>query len=445
MRRRHTYARKIRLADVPFLIVNRRVFATAGIGCALGAALAIVFRPSIYPTYVEGIAYLLIAKLDFRWIPVYYAGRVFHPLVVRAVAHLFHVPIDAHPFLWVSAASLIVFLGGLGAYYGLDFPSTPSLWLLLTVTATVMDQYRNYYWHDLFYAALCALFFLALRANWWLALPIVFLLYVTRESTIVLVVALVAITALRRQWAFCLSAVAVGLAGMGTEAALLRHALPNSHRISMVLLDALKIPYNFAFNILGLEFWTNDNAATNSAPIWVVNLPAWLHLGTIHQVGFSGFFWDWPVRTLVLLCTAFGILPLVVIRSARQWRRALEARFDVAAACVYGTLMFILAPLQGTAPARYILYAWPLFWIFGVAELEAMIPERRRRIAIVALSLCAAWVPALVRLAMTRSAPYGPESLSDVSNKGLLISLALVAAIYVWGWRITAPAQASRE
>jgi len=64
--------------------------ATAGIGCGIGALLAIVFRPSLYPTYVEGIAYLLIAKLDFRGIPGYYAGRVLHPLVVRAVAHAFH-------------------------------------------------------------------------------------------------------------------------------------------------------------------------------------------------------------------------------------------------------------------------------------------------------------------------------------------------------------------
>jgi hypothetical protein len=327
----------------------------------------------------------------------------------------------------------------------LEFPSTPWLWLLLAVTATVLDQYRNYYWHDLFYTALCALFFLALRANWWFALPIIFLLFVTRESTVVLVVVLVAVTAWRRQWAWCFSALAVGLAGMGVESTLVRHALPNHHGISVVLLDVLKIPYNFAFNVLGLEFWTNDNAATNAAPVWVANLPAWLPLGNIHQVGFSGFFWDWPVRTMVLLSSAFGILPLVVIRSARQWRRALEGRFDVAVACVYGSLMFVLAPLQGTAPARYILYAWPLFLLFGVGELEAEIPERRRRVAIVALSACAAWIPAVVRLAMTRSAPHGPESLSDVSDMGLLISLALVAVVYVCGWRVMEPAGPTKD
>ncbi|MGB7310994.1 MAG: hypothetical protein WBC67_18185, partial [Candidatus Acidiferrales bacterium] len=135
-----------------------------------------------------------------------------------------------------------------------------------------------------------------------------------------------------------------------------------------------------------------------------------------------------------------------VIRAGRGRGRSLVQRFDLALACVYGALMFILAPLQGTTPARYILYAWPLFWLFGVAELEAVIPERRRRrLAIVALSACAAWAPAIVRLAMTRSAPHGPESLSEVSDKGLLISLALVAVIYVCGWRLAEPGEPTKN
>ncbi len=410
----------------------------------MGGVLALVFRPGIYGPYDEGWCYLSIAKLNFPGIPSYYAGRVFHPLVVRLVASVFHVPIDARPFLWVSAGSLIVVFGCLGAYYGFEFASMSSLWLLLAVTATIVDQYRNYYWQDLFYAALCALFFLALRVNWWLSLPIVFLLYVTRESTIVLVVALVAIAAFRRQWAFCFSALVVGLAGMGVESTLVRHALPDQHNIPMVLLDALKIPYNFALNICGVEFWTNTIAATTEAPRWIANVPAWIHLGNIHQVGFINFSWERPAWTLLVLSTAFGILPLVVIRAGRGAGRSLIRRFDLATACVYGSLMFILAPLQGTAPARYILYAWPLFWLFGVAALEAAVPGRRRRIGIVALSLCAAWTPAAVRLA-TGPALQGPQSLSEVSRSGLLISLALVLAMYIYGWRLAEPVAAAPE
>jgi hypothetical protein len=161
-------------------------------------------------------------------------------------------------------------------------------------------------------------------------------------------------------------------------------------------------------------------------------------------VGFINFSWERPAWTLLVLSTAFGILPLVVIRAGRGSGRLLIRRFDLATACVYGSLMFILAPLQGTAPARYILYAWPLFWLFGVAAFEAAIPGRRRRIGIVVLSLCAAWTPAAVRL-VTGPALQGPQSLSEVSRSGLLISLALVLAMYIYGWRLAEPVAAAPE
>ena len=418
--------------------MNRRVLGGLAAGSLLGGALAVAFKPSFYPPYDESVGYVNIAKGIGRWVPSYYAGRVLHPLFVRLLAIVFRVPIDARLFVWASAIALTVFFACLGVSYATESFSTPRLWLLLAATAAIVDPYRNYYWHDLFYAALCALFFLALRANWWLSLPFVFLLYITRESTIVLVVALVTLAALRRRWAFCFSALAAGLAGLLVEGSLVRRAVPNNHGIPMAFVDVLKIPYNFALNIFGLEFWANTNAATTPPPHWIAKLPAWLPLGNIHEMGFSGFLWDQPLRTLLVLSTAFGVLPLIVIRAARRgWGRLLFGRFELALACVYGALMFVLTPLQGTTPARYVLYAWPLFWLFGVAGLEGVIPERGRRIAIVALSVCAAWTPAIVRLAMTRSIPQGPESFSDVSNTGLLISLALVGAIYAFAWRIT--------
>jgi hypothetical protein len=230
------------------------------------------------------------------------------------------------------------------------------LWLVLLVTAVVIDSYRNYYWHDLFYAALCALFFLVLRASPWASLPILFLLYLTRESTIVLVGVLALVAAMQRRWKFCVLAVFVGLAAMRADSALFAHALANQHGLAPALLDILKVPYNFALNVCGLEFWTNTNAATLHPPIWVVHVPAWLHLGNIREVGYSGFFWERPVRTLLIMSTAFGILPLAVVRAAkRNWRRLLLSQFQMATAVFYGALMFVLTPLMGTLPDRYVL------------------------------------------------------------------------------------------
>lgn len=421
--------------------MNRPIALTIALALLLGTALALAFRPSLYPPYAEGQAYVAMANGDYSRIYSYYGGRLFHPRVVRAVAHITHAPVDARPFLWVSTASLIGLFVLLGVLYGLDYSFAGGLLLLLLVMPTVVDPYRNYYWHDLFYAALCALFFLALRASPWIGLPIIFLLYLTRESTVVLVAALVAIAVLQRQWKFWFAVLVVGLAAMKMESVLVARSLPNNQGISLVLLDALKVPYNFAFNVCGLEFWTNTNAATLDPPIWTAQVPTWLHLGNIREVGYSGFFWERPVETLLIMSTAFGILPLIVIQKvARNWKRLFFDRFDTSAAFLYGALMFLLTPLVGTSPARYVLYGWPLFWLFGASALSASFPDSRKRIEIVMLSLCASWIPAVVRLA-TGPTIQGAESVSSLTTDGLAISLALVGAIYIFAWRLLAPAR----
>lgn len=427
---------------VPFIGVNRRIATTTLTGCFAGVALAWLFHPNLYPPYDEGMAYAAVARLNFAPAASYYASRVLHPLTARMIARLLHEPVGAHAFLVLSVISLIAFFTGLGAYYGMEFGASPSLWLLLAVTAPLIDSYRNYYWQDLFFAALCVLYFLVLRVNWWLSLAFIPLLFVTRESVVVLVAATVLVTAASRKWKLCFSGLAVGLVGTAIKSRFVAHALPNRHGISVGMLDALKIPYNFLLNICGLEFWTNTIAEFAGPPEWVRNLPSWVHLGNIHQIGFSGFHWDRPVRTLVVMASGFGLVPLVAWRSTKQERmRGLSQRTDMAIACVYGILMFILVPLQGTAPGRYILYAWPLFWIFGVAELEAAMPAPRKRVVIVVLSLCASWTPALVSLAITKSVPQGPQSFSDLSDTGLVVSLAIVALIYACGWWLVESSQ----
>lgn len=247
--------------------MNRRIAINVTIAVVLSSFLAFLFRPSLYAPYFEGRTYLAIAQGNYSHIPSYYAARVVHPLLARLLARIAGVPIDAHVFLWLSVASLIAFFVFVAIYYGLEYSSASGIWLFLLVTATLVDQYRNYYWHDLFYAALCALFFLALRANVWISLPLVLLLYMTRESTIVLVVALVAVAAVRRRWGLCFAAALVGLIGMKLDSALLARALPNKHGIPVFFLDLLKLPYNFAYNICGLEIWTNTNASTLPPPI----------------------------------------------------------------------------------------------------------------------------------------------------------------------------------
>jgi hypothetical protein len=423
-------------------MANRSIIFTVGVALILSSALALAFRPSFYPPYAEGRMYVDMAGGNYSHIYSYYGGRVLHPLTAGFLAHLFHRPVDAALFIKISAFSLIALFVLLAISYGLDYSYAGGLWLFILVTPTLVDSYRNYYWHDLFYAALCALFFLALRANPWLALPVMFLLYLTRESTVVLVAALVIIAVLRGQWRLCFAAAVVGVIAMRLDAALVARSLPNNEYVSMPLLDLLKVPYNFMHNICGVELWTNTIAATATPPIWTMPVPSWLHIGHIREVGYSGFFWESPARTLLMSLTAFGILPLAAIRSIyHNGRSLLRERLDIVTALVYGGLTFVLAPLVGTQPERYILYAWPVLWLFGVGALDDVFRNPRKRIEILALSLLVAWIPATIRL-VTGPPVEGPESVSNVASWGLVVSLALAIFAYAGAWRIfeSAPA-----
>jgi len=419
--------------------VSRRIAVNVTLAAVLAGFLALVFRPAFYPPYFEGRTYLAMARGNYARIPGYYGGRVLHPLVARLLARIAGVPVDARVFLWLSVASLLAFFVFIGLYYRLEYSSGGRIWLFLLVTATVVDQYRNYYWHDLFYAALCALFFLVLRANVWISLPFALLLYITRESTIVLVVALVAVAAVRRRWKLCSAAAFVGLVGMKLDSALLAHALPNTQGMPVFVLDLLKIPYNFAYNICGLEIWTNTNASTLLPPVWTAPVPVWLHLGHIREIGYCGFFWQNPASTFLALAAAFGVLPLALVRvaKARDWQVPWPERIDLATALLFGGLMFLLAPLTGTIPARYVLYGWPLFWLFGVAVLHRAYPASRKRAYIILFSLCISWTPAAVRLVLGPSIG-GAQSISTLTTPGLILSIVVIVVLNAISWRFLA-------
>jgi hypothetical protein len=403
----------------------------------VGIVIAATFKPTIYPPFSDGVAYFMMANHDYSANYGYYGTRLLHPIFVSVLSHITGMPVDANLFLLVAMGALVTFFLLLGVDYSLEGLTNPGVWLLLPATATLVDQYRNYYWHDMFYAVLCALFFLVLRENLWLGLPIVLALYLTRESTIILIPCLVAVALLRRQWAFGLSALVAGILAMLLSSHLNSHALTNRQGVPMLVLDALKMPFNFALNVCGLEFWANTNAGYLGKPRWIADVPSWLHLGNIHQVGYVGFTWQRPVQLLVILLSAFGTLPVLVGRVvASGWSRRLLDRFDYAVAFAFGATMFFLAPLQGTTPARYVFYAWPVFWIFGVAALNEVVGNKHRQISLVLLSLVASWVPAFVRLLsgpkLTRA-----DSLSTVSSGGLFLSLLLLIPIYLSCWRLS--------
>ena len=130
-------------------------------------------------------------------------------------------------------------------------------------------------------------------------------------------------------------------------------------------------------------------------------------------------------------------MPLVIALSLlKGGGRFLLNKFDYAVTVLYGSLMFVLAALTGTNPTRYVLYAWPIFWIFGAKLLSLEFRERKRTLReFLALSAFAAWIPAIIGLA-TEPALYLRSGFFDLSRTGIIASLVLVVPVYLRSHRL---------
>jgi len=163
-----------------------------------------------------------------------------------------------------------------------------------------LRNFTNYFLPDLLHAALCAVYLSLLKRRWWgwasAMLPLMFL---AREST--LMIAAIAVPALwwlagRRAGLLQLGGT---LAGMAASKFAARHAFANQHNINDTLYMIGKIPWNASRNLLGITLWTNTLPVLPPSRVW--NLPHWLPLGSIHQVGYSEFSWEYLMLTSIWL------------------------------------------------------------------------------------------------------------------------------------------------
>ncbi|HKN11459.1 MAG TPA: hypothetical protein VJ376_18555, partial [Pseudomonadota bacterium] len=120
-----------------------------------------------------------------------------HPFVAGALVKLglFRGSDYDSAFRWLGCAGVIVLFGATELYLiSADGPEAGWLALPLLATPVVSENLYNYYFPDLFFAALCAVFFLAMRFSPWLSLPLLLLLHLTRESTVLLTASLIAVS-----------------------------------------------------------------------------------------------------------------------------------------------------------------------------------------------------------------------------------------------------------
>lgn len=344
-----------------------------------------------------------------------FATRVLHPLAVRGVRAAGSLDLDA-AFRLVGIASVLVLCWAVGRR--LRGP----LWLapLLLWSPLLLQLFRDHYLPDLWHAALLALLVLAWPARPAASLLLLAALMLTRESTLLLAPFLAVQAAAdgrRRLAAGVAAATAAGLAAVWW---LLPAGQANVHAIGQGLYLALKVPFNLARNLFGLELWANTLDYCQPRAVWP--LPEWLRGGAVHTVGFCGFNALRPLALLVSWLTAFGLLPGLAWQA---WRTRPRGRAgSLGAWLMYGWAAFLIAPALGAATGRLVEYGWPAFWIAAplLAWPRLASAPARDLWRLAALHQAIAWLPELLR-------PLAP---SEPARLALAVAAALVLHALAW-------------
>ena len=205
----------------------------------------------------------------------------------------------------------------------------------------VLIRFREIYLPDCMHAALVALFFLLLvRGAWWYAMPLLFLMQVTRESTVLLTFVVASVTLYHRNWKLAGTAVLCTLLGMGVVSRYGNQGQGNIHGANTVVYLVGKVPFNFLTNVCGVCMWTNTHAKNDpetypNEPLVKYELPAWAPTGSMRQVGIYTLDPTLPLAHVRMLITILGIMPSLVLSvilwetpPSRARRRAVAGRAD---------------------------------------------------------------------------------------------------------------------
>lgn len=362
------------------------LLATLGIGAVYAASLHLPGGDT------DGAHYLAMASGHEAMKP--FAFRFLAPDVARLFAHLTGSSPDHGLLILGMLSGWVLFYGVLSLVLGRRHGLAVAVVLLLT--PFWLRSFVDYQLPDLPHAALVIVYLLLLRRRWWAGASFVLvLLYLTRESTLLL--AIVAIPVLwrlvsRRAGLMHAAAALVGMAGSKFVS---RHALPNHQNMNDTLYMIAKIPWNLSRNVFGLTLWTNTLPIAPPVRVW--NLPHWIHAGDVHQIGYSPYFIGYQIFTFCTVLTSFGVgLCLVLCLWWRVPLRALLPRDQpyLCIAALYGAAAYFLAPMLGAGETRLLDYGWPLFLVFLPAALIALwsAAPRWAVYTLVALDFIDAWI-----------------------------------------------------
>ncbi len=326
-----------------------------------------------------------------------FSGRFLYPFLAHIMdTYVFHDITKA--FLFLAICSLLVFYVAVTVLLKKTFPS-PFLLIPFLFLPYFLEMTREFFLPDIFYISLTALFFLFLfLRKEGLSLIVLFFLFLTRELAILPALILIGTSWFRSKRLLAVTALIVTLVSIYTSGAVGAMGEPNIHNLSTPVYMVLKLSYNFLANGLGIRLWVNTYDFCE--PVFRVALPPLKSLGSLKEAGLCGFDPSFPIGTIVILLTVFGILPLLLFRALRgKYPQILkDAPFWLLIALVYGLLQYIVGIPAGTGVGRIVGYGWPAFLLaapFLVSRFFKM--DKKLIVKLSCIQLFVAWIPFIVQ------------------------------------------------
>lgn len=371
-------------------------------------------------TQPDADAYLQMAAGEGAQVPQPYTSRQLGPLMVRGLSAATHADLNA-AYVVEGVAALLLLAAMLGVL--LQRAEVPAV-LLAAVGGMAFWSalFNGLVLPDLLFSALLTVFlWLLYKERYLLAGAMMLPLTLARESSVLVLVCLLLVAWKRMSTGAILTALAATVAGMAAVKMLTAGGMSNRDQLNPLLYMVGKVMWNFPYNVLGVQMWSNvSNNNACAVPQWHILV----HLGGIREIGTCGFN---PARILCTLrtgLTCFGLLPLGWLYLIR--RRGESPRADGALlrfCLLYGGIAFFLAPELGPSLPRLFGYAWPLFAI-GVPML----------LRAVQLKPNAAWILLGMHLAVSWAFWFIGYKAQDLELE-ILYFLALLAA-YGSGWML---------
>lgn len=307
--------------------------------------------------------YLAMAEGDVSQVMSPLSKRVLHPAAAATIAKLTGRDVST-TFFYLTFFSLAVLTVAIAR--GLAQHTTHLRFALvpLLLTPYLVQIFSDYFMHDLFYAALLACFFLMLfSSRAWLAVPMLGLLFVTREATMLLSLILLVVYVMKRRYRYAAAVGVMTLVSMLISSHFGHQGLSNRHHLGELLYMVFKIAYNSARNLFGVNLWVDTFHPCT--PVFHIALPSWIPAGAIQRIGFCAWNPWQPVETALSYLTIFGVGPLIGYVVLRRMGTEFFHRHCAAllACFLFGVFSYVLGPLLGPGGYRLMGYGWPAFWL----------------------------------------------------------------------------------